>query len=200
MSATTRVALSVIVITAMITACDKDQRSYRASNMASARDGYVAAEVISADTASSASFRVVARRMRPIIGEGVGGAAKAALAQVPVAAAAPPNENRDQPENSAIPENVVPGSMLVRVGQASVQVESLETGISRVRDMARRTGAIIANTSMEDGKEQTRSSSAFHPSISTKPSTDSRRSASWNPSTSTCRMSAKSSSMCRRVW
>jgi hypothetical protein len=97
--------------------------------------------------------------MRPIIGEGVGGAAKAALAQVPVAAAAPPNENRDQPENSAIPENVVPGSMLVRVGQASVQVESLETGISRVRDMARRTGAIIANTSMEDGKEQTRAAS-----------------------------------------
>jgi acetolactate synthase regulatory subunit len=49
--------------------------------------------------------------------------------------------------------------MLVRVGQASVQVDSLEAGISRVRDMARRTGAIIANTSMEDGKEQTRAAS-----------------------------------------
>jgi hypothetical protein len=49
--------------------------------------------------------------------------------------------------------------MLVRVGQASVQVDSLDTGIARVREMARRTGAIIANTSMEDGKEQTRAAS-----------------------------------------
>jgi hypothetical protein len=89
----------------------------------------------------------------------MGGEAKAMRTTLTVAAPAPANENRDQSEISAIPQDVVPGSMLVRVGQASVQVDSLETGISRVRDMARRTRAIIANTSMEDGKEQTRAAS-----------------------------------------
>jgi Domain of unknown function (DUF4349) len=49
--------------------------------------------------------------------------------------------------------------MLVRTGQASLQVDSLEVGIARVRDVASRTGAIIANTSMAGGREQTRSAS-----------------------------------------
>lgn len=56
-------------------------------------------------------------------------------------------------------QEIVPGSMLVRVGQASVQVDSLNAGIARVRDLARRTGAIVANTSMEGGREQTRAAS-----------------------------------------
>ena len=54
---------------------------------------------------------------------------------------------------------VAPGSMLVRTGQASLQVDSLEIGIARVRDVARRTGAVIANTSMEGGNQQTRAAS-----------------------------------------
>jgi hypothetical protein len=49
--------------------------------------------------------------------------------------------------------------MLVRVGQASLEVDSLEVGIGRVREMARRTGAVIANTSMEGGREQVRTAS-----------------------------------------
>jgi hypothetical protein len=56
----------------------------------------------------------------------------------------------------AIPQEVGAGSMLVRVGHASLQVDSLEVGISRVRDVARRTGAVIANTAMEGGRDQTR--------------------------------------------
>jgi hypothetical protein len=46
--------------------------------------------------------------------------------------------------------------MLVRVGNASLQVDSLEIGVARIRDVARRTNAVIANTSMEGGREQTR--------------------------------------------
>ena len=61
-------------------------------------------------------------------------------------------------ESSQQPE-VTPGSMLVRTGRASLQVDSLEIGIARVRDVARRTGAVIANTSMEGGKQQTRAAS-----------------------------------------
>lgn len=60
---------------------------------------------------------------------------------------------------AATTQEVTPGSMLVRVGHASLQVDSLDTGIARVRDVARRTGAVVANTSMEGGREQTRSAS-----------------------------------------
>jgi hypothetical protein len=56
-------------------------------------------------------------------------------------------------------QTVAPGTMLVRVGQASLQVDSLETGIARIRDVARRTNAVIANTSMAGGRQQTRSAS-----------------------------------------
>lgn len=60
---------------------------------------------------------------------------------------------------SAMPEQPQPGDMLVRMGNASVQVDSLDIGIERVRDMARRTGAVIANTSMQDGRERVRAAS-----------------------------------------
>lgn len=56
-------------------------------------------------------------------------------------------------------QEIVPGSTLVRVGRASLQVDSLDAGIARVRDLARRAGAIVANTSMEGGREQTRAAS-----------------------------------------
>jgi len=49
--------------------------------------------------------------------------------------------------------------MLIRTGEASLQVDSLETGIARLREVARRVNAIIANTSFEGGKDQTRSAS-----------------------------------------
>jgi hypothetical protein len=51
------------------------------------------------------------------------------------------------------------GAMLIRTGQASVQVDSLDAGITRIRVMAQRTGAIIANTSVQGGKDQVRTAS-----------------------------------------
>lgn len=157
MSATTRLALSLIVIASVLTACDKGQRLYQANSVAARNDSFLAGAAMAADTTSAVGL-VSAARQRPGFA-GAGDEAKAMRTTLPAAAPAPANQIRDQSENSAIPEDVVPGSMLVRVGQASVQVDSLDAGISRVRDMARRTGAIIANTSMEDGKEQTRAAS-----------------------------------------
>src|SRR5204862_592093 len=56
-------------------------------------------------------------------------------------------------------QDVAPGSMLVRTGQASLEVDSLEAGIARIREAAQRVGAVIANTSMEGGRHQTRAAS-----------------------------------------
>jgi hypothetical protein len=46
--------------------------------------------------------------------------------------------------------------MLVRTGQAVIQVDSLEAGIARVRALARRVGATVGNTTITAGTEETR--------------------------------------------
>jgi hypothetical protein len=51
------------------------------------------------------------------------------------------------------------GSMLIRSGQAVVEVDSLQAGIARVRRLAEAAGALVANTSVQAGREQRRSAS-----------------------------------------
>jgi hypothetical protein len=51
------------------------------------------------------------------------------------------------------------GSMLIRSGQATVEVDSVEVGIARVRRLAQATGALIANTTVQTGREQQRTAS-----------------------------------------
>ena len=161
MPATTRAVLSLLVIATMMTAaCDQNRPRYAAQSSITANDKFFAgAAVMAADSVSSVAFDAVARKVRS--SPGVGGVAT--TAQPATAAAPAPNVKGSGSEaastDSSTLSDVLPGSMLVRVGQASVQVDSLEVGISRIRDVARRTGAIIANTSMEDGKEQTRAAS-----------------------------------------
>ncbi len=46
--------------------------------------------------------------------------------------------------------------MLVRTGQAVVQVDSLDQGIARVRALATRVGAVVGNTTISAGTEETR--------------------------------------------
>jgi Domain of unknown function (DUF4349) len=53
----------------------------------------------------------------------------------------------------------LPATMLIRQGTASVQVDSLDSGIFRVRDMARRLGGFVANTEMQTGKDELHSAS-----------------------------------------
>jgi hypothetical protein len=63
------------------------------------------------------------------------------------------------------PESPLPGqaqqagSMLIRSGQAVVEVDSLQAGIARVRRLAEAAGALVANTSVQAGREQQRSAS-----------------------------------------
>lgn len=46
--------------------------------------------------------------------------------------------------------------MLVRTGQAVVQVDTLEQGIARVHALAERVGAVVGNTAITAGRQQTR--------------------------------------------
>jgi len=49
--------------------------------------------------------------------------------------------------------------MLIRSGNAVVEVDSVEVGIGRVRRLAQETGALVANTTIQAGREQQRSAS-----------------------------------------
>jgi hypothetical protein len=48
-------------------------------------------------------------------------------------------------------------SMIIRTGQASVQVDSLERGIRAVRALASHVGGYVANSSIAEGSDQTHS-------------------------------------------
>lgn len=51
----------------------------------------------------------------------------------------------------------VAGPMIIRTGQAGVEIDSLEIAIAQVRALAQRVGGFIANTQMQLGQEQFRS-------------------------------------------
>jgi hypothetical protein len=47
-------------------------------------------------------------------------------------------------------------AMIIRTGNAAVQVDSLEPAIARVRQLAQRVGGYVANTSQQGGERETR--------------------------------------------
>ena len=151
MSASARVSvLRTIVATLIVAAaaCDSSQRAVSPARKA-ADELKLSSPMVATDTAAAVTFG--ARRARLAPTRGVTGS----VAPAPVAEAG-------GAEGSAAAEQqpeVLPGSMLVRTGEASLQVDTLEAGIARIRDVARRTGAVIANTSMEGGNKQTRAAS-----------------------------------------
>ncbi|HZI42112.1 MAG TPA: DUF4349 domain-containing protein [Gemmatimonadaceae bacterium] len=144
MSANVRVALSLVIVVTTAAACDGKSDSVRSARRAPMDQAVFS--VAAPAPARADSLSVVELSAPPL-----GLVRNASLGGRPAAA--------HQSTEPASATQVVPGSMLVRTGKASLQVESLETGIGRIRDMARRTGAVIANTSMEGGKEQTRAAS-----------------------------------------
>ena len=73
---------------------------------------------------------------------------------MPTAAMQPPGQaSATPPEPGA---SIVP-PMLIRTGNAVIEVDSLEIAISEVRLLAQRMGGFIANTSMQTGQGQIRS-------------------------------------------
>lgn len=145
MSANVRVALSLVIVVTAAAACQNNKSdSARSASRVQMDQALFAAAAPRAARADSVS-------LADLPAPPLGLVRNASLGGRPAAA-------HQSPEPASAAE-VVPGSMLVRTGKASLQVDSLETGIGRIRDMARRTGAVIANTSLEGGKEQTRAAS-----------------------------------------
>jgi hypothetical protein len=141
MFSTRRLALFLISSGILVTAvgCDSEARHGTAAAASDRLQTLPSAPI--ADSAASAQFALVAP-------------APAAPSRKIAAGARTAGEQVPSP--AAIEREVTPGSMLVRTGEASLQVDSLEIGVARIRDVARRTSAVIANTEMQDGRNETR--------------------------------------------
>lgn len=84
---------------------------------------------------------------------------QSATAASPVAAPTPPTPTppTPMPPSAASDAGVRPASMIVRTGDASVEVDSLERAVAQVRAIAQRVGGFVANTSLSSGRDQLRS-------------------------------------------
>lgn len=101
------------------------------------------------DSASGAAPAARAeKRIAPRAGAGFAAAA-APPRDEPLAALTPPV----QPPRPAALDSTA-SSMIIRTGQASIQVDSLDAGVSAVREVARRAGGYVANASTRAGRDQ----------------------------------------------
>jgi hypothetical protein len=62
------------------------------------------------------------------------------------------------PSQSSLPVDAV-APMIIRTGSATIQVDSLELAVGRLRLLAQQLGGYVGNTSMETGANQVRSAS-----------------------------------------
>jgi hypothetical protein len=60
------------------------------------------------------------------------------------------------PATAAATDTAAIPAMIIRTGNATVQVDSLEPAIARVRQLAQRVGGYVANTSQQGGERETR--------------------------------------------
>jgi hypothetical protein len=127
----------LLCIAALLTAC----------NRGTAFPG----ETRARDAVSQAAMPV--RREAPMLNESV---VSDASSSSPVSPAVPDAVAFQMPAAHNTSDSVV-SSMIIRTGQASVQVDSLEQGIRAVRALAGRVGGYIANSSIVAGTEQTHS-------------------------------------------
>ena len=79
------------------------------------------------------------------------------------AEAPPPDASGNAGEAGAVsraqggdPASRAAAGMVIRTGQASVQVDSLDLAVARVRQLAERVGGTIANSSLQTGRDQVR--------------------------------------------
>lgn len=63
------------------------------------------------------------------------------------------------PAQGAAADTVVVPAMIIRTGTATVEVDSLDPAIARVRQLAERVGGYVANTSLQTGRHQVREAS-----------------------------------------
>ena len=105
------------------------------------------------------------RSMKDESAQAVAGTATADLAAVaprmarpPVMseAAPPPPPGAPSPEIEQLPAQSIAPSMVIRTGDARVKVNSVDTAIAQLQELARRVGGYVANSSIQGGEKEIR--------------------------------------------
>lgn len=127
---------SVVIVLLAIAGCDRDGRD---ASVAYREGGSAPASAADISPQSQMAVRAT---------NAAGLSAKAYSAE------APPAPEGVPPTASSMADSTA-ASMIIRTGNASIKVDSLESGIAAVRALATRLGGYVANTSMQAGDEQT---------------------------------------------
>jgi hypothetical protein len=136
-----RILIAAIAVLPLLYACDSNPRQSSEQDAALVKTG-----------APSLSERnqSAARRLQGKEGGITGSVA-------PVAASAPPGEQPTPSQAAAIAGARLNPTMLIRNGQASVEVDKLDPAIARLRQLATQLGGYVANSSIVGGRDQVRS-------------------------------------------
>lgn len=145
----------VALLLVLVTACGGDRQATEPARRALATDG--APPVATAPAAAPAE----APAARGIAGKVAGDASVETqsismdVAQAPAPPAAP--SAMPAPTTAVTTAGSIAPALLIRTGQASVEVDSLETAIAAVRALAQQLGGYVANSALVGGREQVRS-------------------------------------------
>ena len=63
------------------------------------------------------------------------------------------------PSQVRVTDSAATPSMIIRTGNATIEVDSLEIAMQQARDLAQRLGGFVANTQLSSGRDQVRSAS-----------------------------------------
>lgn len=143
-----RASILPLLLTLVLSACGQESENLSGGDAASrsSRDGLEREEAI----VTLEEARIPASAPAPGTAAGVqSGQPREVQISAADTAVIPPMPEPGTPAVSLNP-------MLIRTGNATVQVDSLEQGIAQVRALAQRVGGIVGNTSITSGAERAR--------------------------------------------
>ncbi|MEO7040270.1 MAG: DUF4349 domain-containing protein [Gemmatimonadaceae bacterium] len=126
----------LLCIAALITACHRD----------SARPAEKELDAVSQSEPERKDVALMAKVSGTV-------ASDMARAESPAAAPQPDGSSSQMPSAHSVSDSII-ASMIIRTGQASVQVDSLELGIRAVRVLATRVGGYVANSTISSGHNE----------------------------------------------
>jgi hypothetical protein len=146
---------AALTLVLLVAACDRTSDTPKSASVGSAVavDGLAAIGEASAPVPTRA---MMAQREETVAGGRAVGIAPPAEATASSAAA---NDSRAVQLGNPLPPMDPSGAMLIRNGQATVQVTRLDDGVAKLRQTAAQLGGFVANTSILGGKDEHRSAS-----------------------------------------
>lgn len=146
---------AAITLVLLVAACDRTSDTSNSTSVGSAGGG---ASIMTDAASSDEAPKLMAQREEMLARRSAGVAAPAAPPVMETSATnALASDGRAISLGSPLPALDPSGAMLIRNGQASVEVRRVDDAVSKLRQTATQLGGFVANTSIVGGKEEHRS-------------------------------------------